>query len=549
MADRRHRPVFTRGVAGPRPGNELPVKPTDDRSPGMISTAGIAAPEIWRHYHESTKHSPESLRQARHGLDWANMPDPFRHYDGVPVLDLPADPPAPQQRALQVLEGFSGTTSVEDGAHFLSELLFYSAAISASKLVASTGYRYALRVNPSSGNLHPTEFHFLTRGLRDWPDGLYHYRPSSHMAEQRAVGCLETKLTPDTSPLLFILTSIAWREAWKYGERAYRYCLHDIGHAWQALALAARAMGCNAYALGRFPDDEVAQSCRLNEDEWPMLILEVHGRFIPRGRPENRDLVWFEGKANQLSPEPIKFPLISAIHGATRLPVSTDVSSMFRRSSRRSASASGGEFHLPSPDSSNRSFGETVRARRSALDFLGGAHTISLAQLATILHIATQPLSADFADGRFVDLYLYAHRVGQLPPGLYRYWEESATIEKIRGGDQRVMAAGLSLGQQLAGNACVTFSMAGDLETATKLHGNRGYRYAHFEAGAIGHRLYLAAEALGLGATGIGAFYDDEVNRYLNLDRERRQVLYHFAIGYPIPDPRLSAKSSGREPA
>ena len=54
----------------------------------------------------------------------------------------------------------------------------------------------------------------------------------------------------------------------------------------------------------------------------------------------------------------------------------------------------------------------------------------------------------------------------------------------------------------------------------------------HFEAGAIGQRLYLAAEALGLGGTGIGAFFDDEVHRYLNLARDQGQVVYHFAIGY-----------------
>src|ERR1700751_4380505 len=119
----------------------------------------------WREYHEATKHSAESLRGAVHVLDWANMPDPFRHYEGVPVLDLPADPPAPEMPAFDVLQGTSGTVPVGDGLTFLSQLLFYSAAISASKRVPSTGYNYALRVNKSSGNLHPTEFNFLTRGL------------------------------------------------------------------------------------------------------------------------------------------------------------------------------------------------------------------------------------------------------------------------------------------------------------------------------------------------------------------------------------------------
>src|SRR5580765_1978312 len=197
------------------------------------------------------------------------MPDPFRHYEGVPVLDLPADPPAP------------GTTLASDGPAFLSQLLFYSAAISASKLVPSTGYRYALRVNPSSGNLHPTEFHFCTGGLVDWPDGLYHYRPSSHMAEQRAIGDFAASLVNNSAPLIFVLTSIAWREAWKYRDRAYRYCLHDIGHAWQALTLAARSIGCESFAIGHFSDDRIAECCLLSRDEWPMLIVELRAYLFP----------------------------------------------------------------------------------------------------------------------------------------------------------------------------------------------------------------------------------------------------------------------------
>src|SRR5689334_9438511 len=102
----------------------------------------------WREYHECTKNSVESLR-APHLLDWVNMPDPFRHYEGVPVRDLPADPPTPEVPMLDILKGVSGGTAAGDGPAFLSQLLFYSAAISASKRVASTGYRYALRVNPS----------------------------------------------------------------------------------------------------------------------------------------------------------------------------------------------------------------------------------------------------------------------------------------------------------------------------------------------------------------------------------------------------------------
>jgi len=483
----------------------------------------------WREYHERTKHSAESLRRNQHGLDWENMPDPFRHYEGVPVLDLPADPPSPEIPALAVLQGEYGSTLAADGPEFLSQLLYYSAAISASKVVPTTGYKYALRVNPSSGNLHPTEFHFVTRGLKQWPDGLYHYRPSSHMAEQRATGDL--KLMVGNGPIVFVLTSIAWREAWKYQDRAYRYCLHDIGHAWQSLALAARAMECETFAYGHFPDDEVAQACRFSEDEWPMLLVEI--RNAPVREPDAGETVWYGGLPNVLSKERIAYPRINSIHEATKLGggILPD----------QTARTGSGEIELPAPASSGRAFGEISRTRRSALDFRGGAESMTLAELSAILAVTAQPLSADFANVRFVQLYLYAHRIDGLSPGVYRYWPEHAQLELIRSGDQRVAAAGLSLGQDLAGNACVAFSMIADIDGAVRSHDDRGYRYVHFEAGAIGQRLYLAAEALGLGATGIGAFFDDEVHHYLNLGRGQGQVVYHFAIGYPIADPRIVA--------
>jgi SagB-type dehydrogenase family enzyme len=476
----------------------------------------------WREYHEFTKHSVESLRRTAHVLDWANMPDPFRHYEGVPVLDLPADPPAPETRT-------------GDGATFLSQLLFYSAAISASKVVPSTGYRYALRVNPSSGNLHPTEFHFLARGLKDWPDGLYHYRPSAHMAEQRALGDLHMNWSDGTAPITFVLTSIAWREAWKYRDRAYRYCMHDIGHAWQALALAARAMGCETFARAHFPDDEVARSCRLYDDEWPMLIIEVRGESVPVGERHASEPVWFAGEGNQISKEVLPYARIDEIHRATKYLSHAIAVSEPARTGR-------GEIRLPPPVSSNRPFGEVVRTRRSALDFVGGTRSISLAQLSAILASATESLSADFASTRFVQLYLYVHRVVGLEPGVYRLWPDTAELEQIKIGDQRVQAAGLSLGQELAGNACVAFSMMADIENAVRAHGDRGYRYVHFEAGAIGQRLNIAAEMSGLRATGIGAFYDDRVHDYLDIARPGdRQVVYHFAIGHPVDDPRVEA--------
>lgn len=465
------------------------------------------------------------------------MPDPFRHYEGVPVLDLPADPPAPETPALDVLQGAPGGTTAGDGPAFLSQLFFYCAAISATKVVPAGGYTYALRVNPSSGNLHPTEFHFATRGLKGWPDGMYHYDSSRHMAEQRGRGWFDRGMAGGSAPIVFVLTTIAWREAWKYGERAYRYCLLDTGHAWQALALAARAIGCEAVATASFVDDDLAGLCRPNLDEWPMLIVSLRGPSIPVSEADTGKTVWYGGQANLLSKDAIVHPLIERIHLATKQPLGERCGISFAKPAQAGFVAT----KLPFPAAASRSFGEVARIRRSALDFVGGKRSMSLAELSAILACAAQPLLADFAGMSFIQLYLYVHRVDGLEPGVYRFWPERTELEQTMNRDQRVAAAALSLGQDLAGNACVTFSMIGDLDRATDTYGERGYRYVHFEAGAIGQLLYLAAESLGLGATGIGAFYDDEVHRHLALTPKQGQVVYHFAIGYPVPDPRISA--------
>jgi SagB-type dehydrogenase family enzyme len=435
------------------------------------------------------------------------MPDPFRHYEGVPVIDLPADPPEPDISALTVLAGHKGTDESADWISFFSRLLFYSASISAAKQ-APSGDRYALRVNPSSGNLHPTEFHFAC------PNGVYHYRVSSHMLEQRATG--------DFGPLEFLLTTIVWREAWKYQSRAYRYSLHDLGHAWQSLSLAATAMGCEARAVGSFDDERVAKRFGLAEDEWPMLLVRIQGGPVFTAAEKNE---WMGGAPNRLSDEVVRYPLIEEMHAASRTGPPLDVAA----DRRLFASA------LPH----GPAFGEVVRRRRSALDFRGGSETISREKLLTLLELATSPLEADFATESFVQLYLYVHRVSGLAPGVYRY-ESGAGLNNMMLSDQRVIAAGLSLGQDLAGNSCVTFSMVGDLERAAQLYGDRGYRYVHFEAGAIGQRLYLAAEALGFQSTGIGAFFDDSVHDYLGIERTSgKQVVYHFACGYAVEDDRM----------
>jgi SagB-type dehydrogenase family enzyme len=321
-----------------------------------------------------------------------------------------------------------------------------------------------------------------------------------------------------------------------------------------------------------------------------------------------------------LSAEEVRYELLLGIHAASVLP---EPAGPLPRVFIVNQDVPSGKTPLPDPPR-DASLGSTVRRRRSALDFDARTAPMARNELEQLLDFATQDWRADWrgnfggettqaASGAdFVALYLYVHRVQDCEPGVYRWDRANRKLAQLHRGNVQRVAAFLSLEQALAGNSCFTISMIADLAEAARVFGNRGYRYVYFEAGAIGQRLYLGAEALGWNATGIGAFYDDDVHRYLGfleegadsvvasvreaektslvmlgsptsraaakdqashesapmisesgeehpvnsetLDEKRndaprredprklpRQVIYHFAVGRAVPDPRLEA--------
>ena len=165
-------------------------------------------------------------------MDWANQPDPFRRYEDAPLIRLPLltskdEPSSPSYDSLYSSEGI---ISQSVNLNSLSRFFEYSLSITAWKEYG--GNRWALRSNPSSGNLHPTEGYLLIRKIEGLPlePGLYHYAPKEHGLEYRMKETnkyLENLLKPfPLQSFLIGLSSIHWREAWKYGERAFRYCQH-----------------------------------------------------------------------------------------------------------------------------------------------------------------------------------------------------------------------------------------------------------------------------------------------------------------------------------
>ncbi|PKM00587.1 MAG: oxidoreductase, partial [Gammaproteobacteria bacterium HGW-Gammaproteobacteria-6] len=182
-------------------------------------------------YHQYTKHRFEAYAPGPAALDWDDQPAAFRHFEGAEQIALPTLVEAMQDPALSsaLQRSFSALAQplapLPTDAKSLSVLLQLSLGITAWKSYGPD--RWAVRANPSSGNLHPVEAYIFLRSITGFADGLYHYCPDSHALEQRAT------LTPSggSPQVLVALSSVMWREAWKYGERAFRYCQLDTGHA------------------------------------------------------------------------------------------------------------------------------------------------------------------------------------------------------------------------------------------------------------------------------------------------------------------------------
>ena len=153
----------------------------------------------------------------------------------------------------------------------ISRFMEYALALSAWKQVGST--RWALRSNPSSGNLHPTEGYLLLSRVPGFTTaaGLYHYASKEHGLELRAEYVAEIfsrLMNPfPRDAFLLGLTSICWREAWKYGERAFRYCQHDAGHAIGTARIAAATLGWRMLVLDDMADDTLETLLGLNRLE------------------------------------------------------------------------------------------------------------------------------------------------------------------------------------------------------------------------------------------------------------------------------------------
>ena len=515
-------------------------------------------------YHQRTKHHPHQFARSLGFLDWESQPDPFLHYDGAEVIALdrgPFETGVPFD-ALDRAEGRSVATL---DRRSLSDLLFHSLAVSAWKEFEES--RWSLRVNPSSGNLHPTEAYVVVgpvEGVTTTP-GVFHYRADRHELERRrqidgAAWGAVLESWPDGT--FFVgLSSIPWREAWKYGERAFRYVQHDVGHAMASIAVAARVLGWDARSRLQLTDDELGALLRTETSSGPE---REHADLLLAIGPA--------GKSEDLDPAPIALSFVGDDTGVRRplsgdhqeWPVIDDVAAATGKGAEMPARAPIMSGPAPSSIDGAIDARALVRGRRSAVD-MDGETAIDVTAFARIVARA-RPTSgttpwATLPWRPAIHAFFFVHRVDGLAPGLYllprdpdaipalraacheRFaWTEVAEVDgllRLEEKDLRGATQNAACGQTIAGDGCFAVAMVGEFAPRLAEEGAWFYRALHWEAGALGQVLYLEAEAAGIRATGIGCFFDDNTHAELGLRGTDWQTIYWFTVGGPVEDTRL----------
>ncbi|ELR64616.1 oxidoreductase [Photobacterium marinum] len=545
-------------------------------------------------YHDRTKHEFNRYARSLGYLDWVSQPCPFRYYLGAPQLVLPL--PEDSKVTPDYESFFSGGDVVTKplNRETLSDFFYYSLSLSAWKNFK--GNRWSLRVNPSSGNLHPTECYLLAGTIPDLSEqpGVYHYFSLRHNLVCRATlpetswQDLIQDLTSDgllpQGSFLVALSSIHWRESWKYGERAFRYCQHDCGHALAAMTIAAGMMGWKATLIEGVSDDDLARLTGLNRDEdYPcsqerdeadllVAITPVDAKVNINWKPAPEVLkvivgAEWQGRAERLSQSHQPWSWIEKVTKVCRKPETT-ISSVYCNHHNTTEEILHGVLPLNlSKSQSAGSVGKVVRQRRSAVD-MDGKTKISKASFYQILSrvqtVQNPRLFSVIEWPSRVHLGLFVHRVDGLSPGLYLLlrdikklkilkelmkdefiWRkptdcpQSLPLYQLFQGDTQDAVRILSCHQDIASDGVFSCAMLADFEQPIRKLGVWWYRRLFWETGMIGQMLYLEAEAKGIRATGIGCFFDDPVHQVFGLSGHQFQSLYHFTMGGPVDDTRL----------
>jgi SagB-type dehydrogenase family enzyme len=498
-----------------------------------------------RKYHDGTKHSYWSIRNNPHYLDWANRPLPFKIYPALQPLPLPQDVPQTGVSALSAISSPSPQNDSTPDIQDLARILYFSAGITRHR--KSPAGEIYFRAASCTGALYEIELYVVTGGIGGLNAGLYHFnsadvslrllRPGDfrgHLARATATHSAVTH-----APITILCTGIYWRNSWKYQARTYRHFGWDSGTLLANMLAVCTASGLSAEVVLGFVDAEVNRLLGLDTSQEVSLCMVPVGRTSQKPPEVEAPIPSLHVETVPLSEHEVIYPSMLEMHEASSLESESEVAHWHAIQTLPAAQVSGGEtYPLLTEQESNDTI-EQVILRRGSTRTFDKAASLTLAQLSTILIRATQGLPSDFLKpfgAQLNDLYLIVHSVEGLKTGAYFFHREHQHLELLKEGKFRGEAYHLGLEQQLPADACVDIFFLADLERVLARCGNRGYRAVQLEAGAIGGRMYLAAYAQRLGATGL-TFFDDDVIDFFSPHAKGKSAIFLLAVGKALKHP------------
>jgi SagB-type dehydrogenase family enzyme len=496
-------------------------------------------------YHEATKHSERSTRASRHYLDFDNQPLPFKIYRDLEALPLPVlrENPMPALDAIGAPPARAAAGERLPDLPTLARVLYLSAGITKRKRYP--GGEILFRAYPNTGALHHVDLYLIAGELPGLAAGVYHFGPHDFSLRRLREGDHRRRLLEATgenpelarAPVVIASASTWWRNTWKYQARAWRHTFWDGGTLHANLLAAAAAEALEPEVVLGFADAAVEHLLGLDPAREGAVALVALGRS-ERPAPAAASAPALELETEPLSRFEVDYPAIRAQHTASSLADGAEAAEW-----RGTAPALGAPpvtgpvfplYPAPSATTSGESLDRVIRRRGSTRVF-DSERSISFEQLSTLLDVSTRGVPADFLKppgATLLDLYLIVHAVEGLAPGSYYYRRAERSLERLREGNFRRVAARLGLGQALPGTAALNVYSLAQLPPLLTRFGNRGYRAAQLEGGITGGRMYLAAYAQRFGATGL-TFFDDEVTEFFSPHADGKSVMFLIALGHP----------------
>ncbi len=505
---------------------------TDNRNPEAAWT-----------YHDATKHSYTSIRTNPHFMDWSNQPLPFRIYPTLQPMRLPGELRQTGVAALSAIaESVPAHTNASPDLEAVAQLLYLSAGITRKR--SYPGGEIYFRAAACTGALYEVELYLICGGLANLDAGVYHFAPAEFGLRQLRAGDYRRVLLEATAsepaiahaPLTIVCTCTYWRNAWKYQARTYRHFGWDNGTLLANLLAVATALGLPARVACGFVDASVNRLLDVDPQREVAFSLVALGHAAALPPPAPAEISPLHLDTVPLSQREVDYPLMREMHAASSLDSPEEVETWRGHTPATDMPPPAGPtiqlLPLSDVEIPRDPIEQVIQRRGSTRKF--ARRPITLPQLSTLLDRATRGVPADFLDPRGAqlnDLYLIVHAVEGLSPGAYVFHRSSRLLECLKEGNFRADAGYLGLGQELPADAAVAIFFLADLRPILQRFGNRGYRAAQLEAGILGGKLYLAAYAQRLGATGL-TFFDDDVTRFFSPHAEGKSAIFLVALGH-----------------